>query len=237
MSVELFGVFLGVFFTLAIYTFLYRENPYSRIAEYVFIGAATGYGIAFDLDWLRSQWIGTWSKTTGDAIAFIFAIFLSLLWYFRFSRKYFFLYRIPLAITVGTTIGLALRSVVFAQVLEQVRATAALTVVGVDAWTAFNNLVTVTIVVCTLLYFTFTISQAAAPWKPINKFARYSMMVGFGSAYGYTVLTRMALFIGRVQYLLGIPPNPAEARMIFPWVALFLLATMIGYDYYKKTKK
>ncbi|MEM2758536.1 MAG: hypothetical protein QXV26_04175, partial [Candidatus Methanomethylicia archaeon] len=80
MSVELFGVFLGVFFTLAIYTFLYRENPYSRIAEYVFIGAATGYGIAYDLDWLRSQWTGTWSKTTGDSIAFILALLLSLLW-------------------------------------------------------------------------------------------------------------------------------------------------------------
>jgi len=237
MSVELFGVFLGVFFTLALYTFLYRENPYSRLAEYIFIGAATGYDIAFNLDWLRGQWEGTWSKTFGDSVAFIIALLLSLLWYFRFSRKYFWLYRIPLAITVGTTIGLALRSVVFAQVLEQVRATAALRVVGVDAWTAFNNLVTVAIVVCTLLYFTFTFSQEAAFWKPINKFARYSMMVGFGSAYGYTVLTRMSIFIGRVQFLLGIPPNPAEAKMFFPWVALVLLATLLGYDYYKRTKK
>lgn len=237
MSIVLFGVFLGVFFTLAIYTFLYRENPYSRLAEYIFVGAATGYGIAFDLDWLRGQWEGIWSKTFGDSIAFAIAIFLSFLWYFRFSKKYFWLYRIPLSIIVGTTIGLALRAVVFAQVLEQVRATAALPVIGVAPLTAFNNVVTVAIVVCTLLYFTFTVSQVATPWKPINKFARYSMMVGFGSAYGYTVLTRMAIFIGRVQYLLGIPPNPVEAKMFFPWVALVMLATMLGYDYYKRTKK
>ncbi|MCC6018110.1 MAG: hypothetical protein LM601_03730 [Candidatus Verstraetearchaeota archaeon] len=237
MSVALFGILLGVFFTLAVYTFLYKENPYSRFAEYVFIGAATGYGIAYDLDWLKGQWVGVWSKTIGDSIAFVLALLLSVLWYFRFSKKYFFLYRIPLAITVGTSIGLALRGVVFAQVLEQVRATAALKVVGVDAWTAFNNFVTMLIVVCTLAYFTFTLKQEAAFWKPVNKFARYAMMIGFGAAYGYTVLTRMAVFIGRVQFLLGIPPNPVEAKMFFPWVALILLGTLLGYDYYKKTKK
>ena len=237
MSVELFGVLLGVFFTLAVYTFLYKENPYSRIAEYVFIGAATGYGIAYDLDWLKSQWIGTWSKTMEDSILFVLALLLAVLWYFRFSKRYFFLYRIPLAITVGTYIGLALRSVVFAQVIEQVRSTAALKVVGVDSWTAFNNLVTMIIVVCTLAYFTFTFRQEAVFWKPINKFARYAMMIGFGSAYGYTVLTRMSMFIGRVQFLLGIPPNPPEAKMFFPWVVIILLGTLLGYDYYKKIKK
>jgi len=233
----LFAAFCGVFFTLAVYTFLYKENPWSRLAEYVFIGTATGYDVAYSLDWLRSQWEGTWSTTTSGTIAFIFALLISVLWYFRFSRRLFWLYRIALAIVVGTGIGLALRTIVFAQFIAQVRATAGLTFIGVDPWTAFNNLVTAAIVICTLLYFTFTLKQEAAFWKPINKFARYAMMIGFGSAYGYTVLTRMSMFIGRAQFLLGIPPYAPENKMFFPWVALILLGTLLGYDYYKKVKK
>ncbi|MEM0083924.1 MAG: hypothetical protein QW743_00315 [Candidatus Methanomethylicia archaeon] len=232
-----FAAFCGVFFTLAVYTFLYKENPWSRFAEYAFIGTAAGYDVAYFLDWLRGQWEGTWSTTTSGTIAFIFAMLISVLWYFRFSKRFFWIYRIPLAVVVGTGIGLALRTVVFAQLIAQVRATAGLSFIGVDAWTVFNNLVTAVIVVCVLLYFIFTIKQEAIYWKPVNKFARYSMMVGFGSAYGYTVLTRMSMFIGRAQFLLGIPPYAPENKMFFPWIALLLLATLIGYDYYQRIKK
>lgn len=28
-------------------------------------------------------------------------------------------------------------------------------------------------------------------------------MIGFGSAFGYTVMARISLLIGRIQYLLG----------------------------------
>ena len=231
-----FGAFLGVLFTLAVYSFLYRENPWSRLAEHMFIGSAIGYGIAYDLDWMRSQWEGRWSLTSTGVTAFAFALLLGLLWYFRFSRKYFWLYRIPLAIVTGTGLGLAFRTVVFAQLLTQVRATAGIQLVGVDAWTAFNNLLSAVMVICVLLYFTFTVRQTHPVWKPINVFARYTMMAGFGAAYGYTILTRMSLYIGRCQFLLGIPPYAPENKTFFPWIALLILVTLIGYDLYVKSR-
>jgi len=55
-------------------------------------------------------------------------------------------------------------------------------------------------------------------------------MSGFGAAFGYTVLIRYSLFIGRSQFLLGITPNPPEARMAFYVIAAVILITLFAKD-------
>jgi hypothetical protein len=44
-SVEALGAFLVCFATLMIFSFLYRDNPFYKFAEHVFVGVSTGYGI------------------------------------------------------------------------------------------------------------------------------------------------------------------------------------------------
>jgi len=237
---DLFGIWVTVFFTLAIYTFLYKENPWFRIAESVYLGIATGYIITVDLKYLRDQWTGVWSSTGFMMTAFAFAILIGLLWYFRFSRKYFYLYRWPLAVIVGTGIGQAMQTIIFAQFLSQIRGQISLPLfVAGDLMRSFNNILIAIMVPSVLLYFWFTGgSHEIGAMKVIDKIARYTMMTGFGSACGYTGLTRYSLFSGRCQYLLGIPPNPPEAKMAFITIAAAFLLTLIGYDVFKpKTKE
>ena len=62
------------------------------------------------------------------------------------------------------------------------------------------------------------------------------MMTGFGAAFGYTILTRYSMFIGRAQFLLGIPPNPLDAKLAFAVIAIIMLASMFGYDLMKRNK-
>jgi hypothetical protein len=40
------GIWIAAFFTLAILSFLYRDNPFYRFAEHVFVGIGAGYGMA-----------------------------------------------------------------------------------------------------------------------------------------------------------------------------------------------
>ncbi len=40
------GIWIGAFFTLAIYSFLYKENPIYRLAEHLVVGISLGYGMA-----------------------------------------------------------------------------------------------------------------------------------------------------------------------------------------------
>jgi hypothetical protein len=44
-SLEGFGAFLTCFTTLMVFSFLYRDNPFYKFAEHVFVGTSTGYGI------------------------------------------------------------------------------------------------------------------------------------------------------------------------------------------------
>ncbi|MCB2171433.1 hypothetical protein KQH65_01705 [archaeon] len=230
------AVWTAVFFTLGIYSILYRENPWYRLAESIYLGVAVGYAVGQDLKYIRDQWGGQWSSSGLMMFAFIIVMFVGVLWYARFNKSLFYLYRWPLAIVVGTGIGMALKTVVFSQFLDQIvsQANTPFFVAG-DMVQTINNILVQIMVPCVLLYFWFTgETRESAPMKVVEKIARYTMMAGFGSAYGYTVLTRYSLFIGRAQYLLGIPPNPADARMAFIVIAFVMLASMIGYDLFMK---
>ena len=85
-----------------------------------------------------------------------------------------------------------------------------------------------------LLYFWFTRGdKISGPMLIVDKIARYTMLAGFGAAFGNTVLARYSLFIGRSQYLLGIVPNPPEAKTAFIILAPILFLTLLGLDLYK----
>lgn len=226
------AIWAGVFFTLGIYSILYRENPWFRIAESVYLGVAVGYGVALDLKYIRDQWGGQWSSSGVMMLLFILSILMGLLWYARFNKNTFYLYRWPLAIVVGTGIGMALRTVVFSQFLDQIRSQANTPFfVAGNMGATINNILIQIMVPSVLLYFWFTGEiRESAPMKVVEKIARYTMMAGFGSAYGYTVLTRYSLFIGRSQFLLGIPPNNPANATVFWVIAFIMLATLIGWD-------
>jgi lipoprotein signal peptidase len=233
--VELLAVWTAVFFTLGIYSILYRENPWYRIAESVYLGVAVGYGVSVDLLYIRNQWTGQWNDSAGMILLFAIVIIVGLMWYGRFTKSTFFLYRWPLAIIVGTGIGLALRTVIDAQFLQQIVAQVKTPFVTSNMLTTINNILVQIMVPSVLLYFWFTGTiRESAPMKVVEKIARYTMMAGFGSAYGYTVLTRYSLFIGRSQFLLGIPPNDPENQLAFIVIAFVMLASMIGWDLTRK---
>jgi hypothetical protein len=54
----------------------------------------------------------------------------------------------------------------------------------------------------TITYFFFTKEQKGA-LKVTSQIGRYTMMIAFGSAFSNTVMGRLSLLIGRLQYLLG----------------------------------
>ncbi|MGI6662647.1 MAG: hypothetical protein ACOX4B_04100 [Bacillota bacterium] len=54
----------------------------------------------------------------------------------------------------------------------------------------------------TITYFFFTREQKGA-LKVTSQIGRWTMMIAFGSAFSNTVMGRLSLLIGRLQYLLG----------------------------------
>ena len=51
---EIFGVWLSVFLTLSIFSYLYKDNPFYKAAEHLYIGVSAGY-IAVISFWQQIQ--------------------------------------------------------------------------------------------------------------------------------------------------------------------------------------
>lgn len=199
------GPWVSVGLTLAIFTFLYRDNPIYRFAEHMYVGVSMGYLV------VRS-WFDTITHKvidplqTGSDYGVIIPTILGLLLLIRFIPKATWLSRYAFAFLVGAVSGMAVPRFVEANILAQMSATVK-PVVGMDAGgvffgaAQFNALVILTGVVSVLVYFFFSVEHKGV-LKPISRLGIYFLMVTFGTAFGLTVMGRVTLLIGRMQELI-----------------------------------
>jgi len=197
-----FAVWLTAGMTLAIYSGVYKENPFYRLVEHIYVGVSAGNGVVATIDNYIRPTIqidiaknGTWT--------YLIPIFIGLFVYARYSknRKINWLSRIPLAFWVGIGSAVVITKTFKANFISQITATF-LPAVTNDPLTMFNNILMIVGVISVLSYFFFTF-EMPRPLKVIPKFGRYIMMIGFGAAYGNTVLSRISVLLGRLQFLLG----------------------------------
>ena len=75
-----------------------------------------------------------------------------------------------------------------------------------DGWQKFNLSLIFVGVICTLTYFFFSVEHEGIVGG-ISKIGVVFIMVGFGAAFGNTVMGRVSLLIGRVQFLIKALPS------------------------------
>lgn len=199
-------VWIGAILTLAIFSFLYRENPVYRIAEYLYVGVANGYAITFY--WHRilvpslirpvdSPQTALLAKIWLIAIAIIGALYLT-----RFIPRVSWLVRIPIAIAMGYNAGASIPRALDAEIIEQAKATV-LTRGDFVGWHAGLWMAIIFLgVLATISYFFFSTERRGA-LRPASYAGIVFIMIGFGASFGYTVMARISLFIGRLQFLLS----------------------------------
>lgn len=65
-----------------------------------------------------------------------------------------------------------------------------------------NSLVVVLGVLTVLVYFFFS-AEHKGPLKAVSRTGVWFLMISFGAAFGYTVMGRVSILIGRVNFLLS----------------------------------
>ncbi|MBS7619049.1 hypothetical protein KEJ21_00150 [Candidatus Bathyarchaeota archaeon] len=218
-------IWLAALFTVWIYSIAFRDNVFFKFAEHTFVGAAAGHNIVYAVDNIRRY---GWTPFTQGATLYLVVFLLGLILYTRYHSKYFWLSRFPLAIMVGIGIGLSMRATVTAEFIAQIISTASLQLVGVDAWTAFSNLIFIIIVVSVVYFFVFTFPGLHGGGRAvIPKIARYGMMAAFGYAFANTVLSRFQMIFGRLDFLMSSWLPLPGAMMVLPIVLILLIYAMI----------
>lgn len=217
-----FGGLVAAWLTLAIFSFLYRDNPFYKFAEHLFVGIAAGYGLAVTF-WqmimpnlvyklftpspeLTGEALRHWKPDYWVVVPFLFG----LLFFTRWTRNWNYLVRWSLAFLIGGLAGVKLTGHAQGDLVAQAGSTM-LPLFGSHFLPPFpylragdfgmNHLLIVVGVITTLSYFFFSRPHRGL----LGGSARTGivfLMVAFGASFGYTVMARISLLIGRLMFLL-----------------------------------
>lgn len=193
-------VWIAVFFTLSVYSFLWKDNPLFKFAESVTVGVGVGYAM---VQWFTLSLVGRfWTPLTTDFSSrfhLIIPAIMGLMLITRIIPRFTWLSRYALAFTMGAGSGFALPRVIQAGVLQQLYAT--MLPIEFSLHGFLYNLIIIVGVLSGLIYFFF--SKEHKGWfGSIANVGIWFLMVGFGATFGYTVMARLSLFIGRVLFVL-----------------------------------
>lgn len=186
--------------TLAIFSFLYRDNPVYKMAESLLIGISIGYFLT--ITWTNSLMSGLFRPLLRDGDLWLLIPFaLGALMFGRLHSRTAVLSRLPIAVLIGSGAGAAVPAMLGARTLVQMSATIQPLTEG-GLWTTFSALIVLAGLLCTLAYFYFS-REHRGLIGGAAKAGTWFLMIFFGTTFGYTVMSRMSTLIGRVEFLLS----------------------------------
>ncbi len=210
------GTWLSIFLTISILSFLYDDNPIYKLAEHLFMGLGIGVGTV-------EVYYGVFQPKLVHPLLqeqrwlSIFPLILLALLFTKLSRKHQDWARIPIAFIVAAFAGIKLTGEANGRLLEQVRASmpnlpALYEEHGWWNWNeagagVISGVVLVLGLCACLLHFYFS-ARHNKPMRTISRIGILTLMLSFGASFGFTVMGRISLAIGRAETLLGLDqPN------------------------------
>ncbi len=239
---DILGVWIAAFLTLAIFSFLYKDNPLYKFAEHLFVGVSAGYQfvnlyhqylkvkmiepltecmrdyyhlIALRPEDLRPELLTVRASLGGTAITakyfavgffyYVLPAIVGLLILTRLVRGVEWMSKYPIAYTVGYGAGMTIMIKIHSDILEQLNASVrSLPAVYAEGRLALASyLIIVVGLFCSLIYFYFSSAHRGPVMGTASKVGIWVLMITFGAQFGFTIMARISLLIGRMQFLLG----------------------------------
>jgi hypothetical protein len=199
---EIIGFWVGAAMTLIIFSFIYKDNPVYKFGEHLFLGTALGYSLCiYYYNEIYPNAIGPLFPRDGAAPNYwvLLPILLGVFILLRMIPSLAWTSRISFAVLIGGFSGIAIPAVIAGNFLPQVISTMA--PIGPTWVSAINQLILLIGVFATLTFFFFSLEHRGTVGK-ISRFGILFIMISFGASFGYTVMARVSLLIGRIQFLI-----------------------------------
>jgi hypothetical protein len=196
MNLTLVGTWIAAFLTLSIFSFLYKDNPFYKLAEHIYVGVSAGFWVLYILEFdVRPLLVLRWISETGfERYILIVPALLGAIMLTRWFPRISWVSRYAIAFTVGIGAGLGITGSIHGYIIPQMQGT-------LLPFTSVDNVILVVGVVTTILYFFFSREHKGV----LGGAARVGIifvMISFGASFGYTVMARISLLIGRIYFLL-----------------------------------
>ena len=264
-SSVILGAWIAVFLTFGIFSYLYKDNPFYKIAEHLFVGISAGYWTSiffwtqiqpnlFGRLWPASEYstdvfwykiynaLGFFSSSVFPAggidkghdmhLIYLLPFALGVMMLLSLIPKINWFARWGIAYTVGMAAGLRAYGYLNSNVIGQIKGTVAnfadpnLPFWRLTSPSTFNNLIILIGTITGLLYFYFSKDHKGALGK-ISKVGIYFLMISFGASFGFAVMGRISLLIGRFVDLIKYSDSQYHHASIWLLVAMIIL---LGYN-------
>ena len=267
MTYEIYGAWISVFLTLAIFSFLYKDNPIYKIAEHLFVGISAGYWMSiffwtqiqpnlFGRLWPSKEYseTGAWyriydglnivaasifpdggiDKGHDMHLVYLLPLALGVMMLLSLFKSFNWMARWGIAYTVGMAAGLRAYGYLNSNVIAQIKATIIpiantdIPVFSLLGESHFNNFIVLVGTVTGLLYFYFS-KEHTGLFGKVSKIGIYFLMISFGASFGFAVMGRISLLIGRFVELITYSSSTYHHASI--WL-LLALVSILGYSAY-----
>ncbi|SPP66076.1 hypothetical protein [Nitrospira lenta] len=234
MDATIIGAWVATGLTLFIFSFLYKDNPLFKLAENLYVGVSVGYTIVKTYDTVIVHLI--WKPIVeNQEWTLLIPVAIGLLMLTRYVPKAAWLSRYAFAFIVGVGAGLAIPRTVSSFILKQIEDTIRPLLMLVPgegvtfSWNLMNpassvNVIIVLIGVSSVLFYFFFSVEHKGPGKMVARTGVMFLMIAFGAAFGYTVMARMSLLIGRLTDLIEYS-DPSYGRPAL-WLTLVTIGTL-----------
>lgn len=197
--VDHFQIWLRAYLILSLFSFLYKDNKFYKLSEHIFAGLSAGYYVGLIWQAVIIQQLVNPMFDNGEWWL-IFPGILGVLMFTRLMPKYSWVSRVSLAFVIGNTAGIyIIQSLHGAIMLQVVPMVTSLNSGNGFGATLLTLLITVG-VISTLVYFYFS-KEHKGILGYIARVGIWFIMIAFGAHFGYTVMGRISLLIGRVEFL------------------------------------
>lgn len=232
------AIWAGALCTFGIYTVLYKENKFYRFFEHIFIGLYGGYGVY--VTWAEVLYPKWWKPMTEQGQWWwIFAAVVGSMFYFMYSNKHAWVSRVVFGMFMGFAAGGIFREFYegyFPQIGSSMKPFTG----------GYANILSVLVFYVILLtamsYFFFSFEHKHPMIKGSAAAGRWFLMVGFGAMFGATVMGRMTLFIGRLNFIIHSWAPEVGTDWHYSWfriasvAILVLAAALISYLAFRASK-
>ncbi|MCX7698236.1 MAG: hypothetical protein N2114_02065 [Candidatus Goldbacteria bacterium] len=220
----IFGAWIAAGLTLFIFSFLYKDNPFFRIAEHFYMGVGLAWHIQIVIykllipqiwDPFKKAFIsGDYVTVTMTIIPTILGISLIT----QFIPKYSWISRYGFTFMMGYAAGLALPAVLTTDFINQILGTIEpfANIMNMSTGQFINALIMIIGSISVLFYFFFSVEHTK-PIKKVSNIGIYFLMIYFGASFGNTVMARFSLLYGRFDIL--VKYSGAEYLYATAWIA------------------
>ena len=277
ITAEIMGAWLVVFLTLCIFSFLYKDNPFYKAAEHLYVGVSAGY-VAVISFWqqvqpnlfgrlwpsrievddgsiLKSIWYTIYEIfnfiSTGfgvldrsifpeggikgyDEIRMIYLIpfILGIFMLLRLVPKLGWLARWAIAYIVGMAAGLRFYGFLNSDILIQIKASA---IDFTSDWGTIVNALILFIGTLTGLIYFFYSSEHKGVVGRLSRIGIYFLMIKFGASFGFAVMGRISLLIGRINDLKNY--SSPEYNYATPVISVLIIICLAIWSFMDDDKK